>query len=111
MALRFDFIDDWYSVIAFLDEDSKPTGHYRVDMQTPLRNENGVWKGDHLILGLVIQPDFHYTVVGDDEFLAAVEEGWMKVFTAAKAREALRTISHMVDSGCLPPEVMDAVHG
>jgi predicted RNA-binding protein associated with RNAse of E/G family len=111
LALRFDFIDDWYCVMAFLDDDGKATGHYRVDIQTPLQNEDGVWKGDHLLLGLVIKPDFHYTIVGEEEFLTAFEDGWMKVYSAAKAREALRSLCTMVDQGALPQEVMDAVHG
>lgn len=111
MALRFDFFDDWYSVMAFLDADGQPTGHYKITMQTPLEKEDGIWKGDNLVLALVIMPDFHYTVTGEDEFVGAVEDGWMKVYSAAKARESLRTLCHMVESGSLPQEVMDAVHG
>ncbi|HEY3299060.1 MAG TPA: hypothetical protein VGK34_10425 [Armatimonadota bacterium] len=111
LALRFDFVDDWYCVMAFLDDNGNATGHYRVDIQSPLISDDGVWKGDHLLLGLVIKPDFHYTIVGEDDFLSAVEEGWLKVSRAAKARESLRALCHMVDGGSLPQEVMDAVHG
>jgi len=111
MALRFDFVEEWYSILAFLDRDGNPTGHYRVGMQTPLQNDEGVWTGDDLLLGLEVLPDFHYVVTGEDDFLTAVEDGWMKVFTAAKARESLRGLCAMVDGGSLPQEVMDAVHG
>ena len=111
LALRFDFTDDWYSVIAFLDEDKSPTGHYRISMQAPLRNEDEVWKSLDLILGLEISPNGDYVVTGEEEFCGAVEEGWMRVYAAANAREALRKLCHMLDEGQLPQEVMDAVCG
>ena len=111
MALRFDFVDDWYSVLAFLDDTKHPTGHYKISIQTPLTNEGGIWKGDDLLLGLEIRPDFGYVTTGEEEFLSAVEKGWMRVYTAANAREALRKLCLMLDDGRLPQEVMDAIHG
>lgn len=111
IALRFDFFDDWYNVMAFLDVNGDPTGHYRVSIQTPLQNEAGIWKGDDLLLGLEIMPEFKYSITGESDFLSAVEEGWMKIYSAANARDALRSLCQMVDGGTLPQEVMDAVHG
>ena len=109
LVLRFDFIDDFYSVQVFLDAEKQPTGHYRCTMQTPLRNIDGVWKGDDLLLGLEVLPGFQYYITGENEFFSAVEEGWMRVHSAAKAREILRRLCHMIENGCLPQEVMDAV--
>lgn len=111
LALRFDFTDEWYSVIAFLDGDKSPTGHYRISIQSPLRNEGVVWKSLDLILGLEISPNGDYLVTGEEEFCGAVEEGWMRVYAAANAREALRKLCQMLDEGRLPQEVMDAVCG
>ena len=111
LALRFDFVDDWYSVLAFLDSDKQPTGHYLITIQTPLGNEDGVWQGDNLALGLEVLPEGQYVITGEEDFYAAVEEGWMKVYAAAKAKETLRKLCLMLDEGCLPQEVMDAVGG
>jgi len=111
VVLRFDFVDDWYSVLAFLDSDKQPTGRYHISMQTPLMNDGGKWRGNNLILGVEISPNGSYLVTGEEDFCAAVEEGWMRVYAAAKAREALRKLCLMLDEGCLPQEVMDAVCG
>lgn len=111
IALRFDFVEDWYSVTAYLDSERLPTGHYRVAIQSPLKSEYGLWTGDDLLLRLDVYPDFHYAITGEEKFFSAVEEGWMRVYSAAKAREALRGLCAMVDGGSLPQEVMDAVHG
>jgi len=110
-ALRFDFVEDWYSVIAFLDGEKIPTGHYRISLQTPLRSYNGVWKGDDLILAVEVYPSWEYAIVNEEAFSCAVEEGWMRIYAAANARECLRKLSTMLDEHCLPPEVMDAVGG
>lgn len=109
LVLRFDFIDDYYHVKVFLDENKRPTGHYRCSMQTPLRRVEGIWKGDDLLLSLEVLPGFEYYITGEDEFFSAVEEGWMRVHSAAKAREILRRLTHMIENGCLPQEIMDAV--
>ena len=111
VALRFDFTDDWYSVLAFLDEEKRPTGHYKICLQSPLNEENGIWIGDDLLLRLEIRPESDYIITGEEEFFSAVETGWMRVFSAAKAREALRKLCSMLDEGQLPQEVMDAVCG
>ena len=111
LALRFDFTDDWYSVIAFLNGDKSPTGHYRISMQSPLHNEGGLWKSYDLVLGMEVRPNGDYMITGEEEFCAAVEESWMRVYAAANAREALRKLSAMLDEGQLPQEVMDAVCG
>ena len=111
VALRFDFFDDWYSVIAYLDPDKRPTGYYHISMQSPLRHDNGVWKGYDLILNLDVTPDWCYSVTDEVEFCTAVEEGWMRVYAAANAREALRKICALLDRRSLPQEVMDAVLG
>jgi predicted RNA-binding protein associated with RNAse of E/G family len=111
MALRFDFLDDWYSVTAFLDQYKQPTGHYRIGTQTPVEVFDRVWRCDDLVLGLEIHPNYEYHITGEKEFLSAVDEGWMRVYSATKAREALRELCVMLDRGALPPEVMDAVHG
>lgn len=111
VALRFDFVDDWYSVLAFLDGSKKPTGHYRISIQTPMGTEGSIWRGTDLVLGLEVPPNGDYFVTGEEDFCAAVEEGWMRVYAAANAREALRKLCLMLDEGCLPQEVMDAVGG
>lgn len=111
IALRFDFIDDWYSVLAFLDGSKQPTGHYLISTQTPLRNEGGIWKGNDLILRLEVFPRGEYVISEEENFYTAIDEGWMRVHAAAKAREALRKLCFMLDEGCLPQEVMDAVGG
>ena len=111
LALRFDFTEEWYSVIAFLDNEKSPTGHYRIFIQSPLQNEDGLWRTFDLILGMEVTPNGTYTVTGEEEFCAAVEEGWMRVYAAANAREALRKLCSMLDEGQLPQEVMDAVCG
>lgn len=111
MALRFDFLDEWYSVTAFLDQDKQPTGHYRIGTQTPIEVFDRVWRGDDLIIGMEIHPNYAYYITGEEEFLSAVDNGWMRVYSATKAREAVRELCGMLDRGALPPEVMDAVHG
>lgn len=108
-ALRFDFTEDWYSVIAFLDSSKTPTGHYRISIQSPLRNDDGVWKGDDLILAIEVYPNWEYTILNEEAFLCAVEEGWMRIYAASNAKECLRKLILMLDEHCLPPEVMDAV--
>lgn len=108
-GLRFDFVDDWYSIIAYLDEGKKPTGHYHISMQSPLVNYGDVWKGNLLVLAADVQPGWEYAIHNEEEFLHAVERGWMRVYSAAKAREALRDICKHLDEHCLPQEVMDAL--
>ena len=111
VGLRFDFIEDWYAVLAFLDDRKKPTGHYRLLIQTPLLDSEGIWRGTDLLLHIDVRPDGSYVIDGDDCFCHAVEEGWMRVYSAANAREALRRLCSMLDLGKLPQEVMDAVAG
>ncbi|MDH7481588.1 MAG: hypothetical protein QHH26_06385 [Armatimonadota bacterium] len=108
-ALRFDFIEDWYSVTAFLDSAKNPTGHYHISIQSPLRNDNGVWKGDDLVLAVEVYSNWEYAILNEEAFSCAVEEGWMRIYAAANARECLRKLTLMLDEHCLPPEVMDAV--
>ncbi len=111
LALRFDFTEEWYSVIAFLNNDKSPAGHYRITAQSPLREERNLCKTSDLVLGMEVRPNSNYIITGEEEFCAAVEEGWMRVYAAANAREALRKLSAMLDEGRLPQEVMDAVCG
>ncbi|MBN1593437.1 MAG: DUF402 domain-containing protein [Candidatus Coatesbacteria bacterium] len=111
LALRFDFVDDWYSITAYLEPDKRPTGYYHISMQSPLRHDDGVWKGYDLILNLDLGPDWDYSVADEIEFCTAVEDGWMRVYAAANAREALRKICCLLDDRILPQEVMDAVCG
>lgn len=108
-GLRFDFVEDWYSITAYLDETKSPTGYYDVAMQSPLYNDSGVWKGIRLILEAEVGPDWEYNILNEEEFIQAVEDGWMRVFAAAKARAALRDICRLLDDHCLPQEVMDAL--
>lgn len=111
LGLRFDFYDDWYSVLAFLDGDKHPTGHYLILIQTPLQRLDNIWHGCELLLRIDVHPDGSYIIEGDEEFCAAVDEGWMRIYMAANAREAMRKLCNMLDDGKLPPEVMDAVCG
>lgn len=111
VALRFDFIEDWYSVLAFLDANKQPTGHYRISIQTPLTSHDGVWCGCDLLLGIEVMPGHGYAVMGEEDFCEAVEDGWMRVYAAANAREAMRKLCRLLDEGRLPQEVMDAVCG
>src|SRR5665647_2361768 len=74
LALRFDFTEEWYSVIAFLNADKSPTGYYRIFMQSPLRNEEGVRKSYDLVLGIEAHPNGDYMVTGEEDFCAAVDE-------------------------------------
>lgn len=111
VALRFDFIDDWYSIIAFLDEDKHSTGHFEISMQSPLSHDGYVWRGDDLILDLAIFPSLKYELKGEDDFTSAIEQGWIRIRSAAKVQEALHKLCLMLEDGCLPPEVMDAMDG
>jgi predicted RNA-binding protein associated with RNAse of E/G family len=111
VGLRFDFIEDWYSVLAYLDDNKRPTGFYHIFIQSPLENHKGIWRGTALELNIAVYPDGSYVVNGEEEFCAAVEDGWLRVYAAAKARETLRNLCLMLDEGRLPQEVMDAVSG
>lgn len=108
-ALRFDFLDDWYSVIAFLDGLNKPTGHYIINTQTPLICQDGMWKGDNLLLKLEVYRDWQYSILGEKDLISAVDDGWMMVNSAINARETIRKTCTMLDDRSLPQEVMDAV--
>ncbi len=108
-GLRFDFIEDWYSIIAYLDGEKNPTGYYHVSMQSPLYNDDGVWRGIRLVLEADVEPGWEYTILNEEEFIQAVEEGWMRIYAAAKAREALRDMCKLLDEHCLPQEIMDAL--
>lgn len=109
-VLRFDFVDDWYSVLAFLDCENKPTGDYVISAQSPIVLRNGLWKGDELILKVKVSADWSYDIEGEEEFLSAVDDGWMTVYSAMNARETIRKLCVMLDDHTLPPEVMDAVN-
>jgi predicted RNA-binding protein associated with RNAse of E/G family len=109
-GLRFDFVEDWYSIVAYLDETKSPTGYYDVSMQSPLHHDGNVWKGILLVLCAEVEPGWQYAILNEEEFIQAVEDGWMRVFAAAKARAALRDICKLLDEHCLPQEVMDALN-
>jgi len=109
-GLRFDFVEDWYNIIAYLDEAKGPTGYYRISMQSPLHQDSGTWKGVGLVLAAEVEPGWQYTILNEEEFIQAVEDGWMRVFAAAKARASLRDICKLLDEHCLPQEVMDALN-
>lgn len=108
-GLRFDFMDDWYSVVAYLDDEKRPTGYYRISCQSPLHKADGTWKGVGLVLEADVEPDWQYSILHEEEFIQAVEDGWMRVYSAAKARQALRDICKLLDAHSLPQEVMDAL--
>lgn len=109
-VLRFDFTDDWYSVLAFLDAENNPTAQYLISAQTPLQYENGVWRGDDLILKVRVQADWSYTIEGTEEFWKAVDAGWMDPYKASNAQDAIRRMCAMLNDHALPPEVMDAMN-
>lgn len=110
-GLRFDFLDDWYSIVAFLDNKKRPTGDYLISAQSPLYNDNGTWKGTDLPLGIRVFPGWHYVLLQEKDLSRAVGQGWLKVYAAANAREALHKLCKLLDEHCLPQEVMDAVGG
>lgn len=109
-VLRFDFIDDWYSVLAFLDENNKSTGHFVISAQTPLQLKDGIWKGCDLILKIKVQSDWSYSINGEEDFLSATDDGWMRVYFAVNARDTIQKICSMLNDHTLPPEIMDAVN-
>lgn len=108
--LRFDFVEDWYGVLAFLDAENKPTGHYVISAQSPMVFGDGTWRGDDLLLKVKVFADWSYTVEGEEEFNAAVDAGWIRADAAANARETIRKMCVMLNDRTLPPEVMDAVN-
>lgn len=108
--LRFDFVEDWYGVLVFLDCANKPTGHYVIYAQSPMEFIDNVWKGDDLLLKVKVFADWSYKVEGDTEFNAAVDGGWMHPDAAMNARDTIRKMCVMLNDRTLPPEVMDAVN-
>lgn len=108
--LRFDFVEDWYSVLAFLDTENKPTGHYVISAQSQMTFRDGMWKGDDLLLKVKVFADWSYAIEGDVEFTSAVNSGWISEDAAVNARETIRKICVMLNDRTLPPEVMDAVN-
>ena len=108
-GLRFDFTEDWFSIVAYLDQSKNPTGYYRVYLQSPLFYDGERWRGVLLVLNADVHPGWEYTILNEEDFIQAVEARWMPIYSAAKAREALRDICKHLDEHCLPQEVMDAL--
>lgn len=111
VVLRFDFCDDWYSVLVYLDEMNHPTGHYKIYVQTPLVHHGDFWSGEDMVVGMEIIPGFGYLLKGEEEFLRNTRDGWIQAGTFLRVRDTMRTLRSMLDEGTLPQEVMYAVNG
>lgn len=103
----YELIGHWMEIIEARDMGGKVTGYY-CNINTPPRIK---WKGKEiesyrvtdLCLDVWVFPDGRYTILDEDEFAHALENGWISKAEGERAGEAVDKVIGWIKSGYFPP--------
>jgi predicted RNA-binding protein associated with RNAse of E/G family len=107
-GISYNFWDQWYNVISVFDEDLEFKGYY-TDILTPIQKAWTLVTSTDLFIDLFVFPDGQWTVVDEDEFENAREQGLMDEGIAMNARRAIEEVSGKARAGEWPPEIVKRV--
>lgn len=104
----FTFPGAWYDIGRFHLADGTFTGYY-ANILTPVRFLDGdAWETTDLFLDVWLDPVRGPALLDEDEFLEAIDRGWIDSSTAAVARaEAERILEHARGNAWPPSPVED----
>lgn len=104
-AVWFTFPGSWHDIGRFHRADGTFTGYYANILTPPEFPEEGVWKTTDLFLDVWLPPEGDASLLDEDQFDAAVREGWLDAPTARRARKEADDIMEGIRSGDWPPPI------
>jgi len=114
-ALWFIFADKWYDMGKMYNPQDKCTGHY-CDIIIPMKRMASAdtqfavtVEITDLCLDLWICPDGNYHILDEDEFEAAINNGWMDNQLSQRARQELDNLIQLVEAGQFPPAIVETI--
>lgn len=100
----FVFPDRWYDLARFHLRDDTFTGFY-ANLITPPRLEGDTWIMHDLCLDLWLGEEGNCKVLDQDEFDEAVDQRWIDLPTADRARHELERLIDDASAGRWPPAI------
>ncbi len=106
-AVFAEYRENWHDVAKVFTPAGVFTGYY-ADINTPSEpREDGYWTKD-LFLDLWIPPDrSSVTILDEDEFLQARQNGWISEEEARQAEKELSRLIELFKKGEFPPELLE----
>lgn len=105
-GMLFEFVDDWYEIIKIWNHEGEFVGYYCNINFPPTRFEGG-YEAIDLFLDLWVSPNLAYHILDEEELVEAVEMGLVDGKTELKAREVLKKLIDVVESGEFPPAIVN----
>lgn len=103
-ALWFTFPGQWHDIGHFHRADGRYTGTYANILTPPEIHPDGRWYTTDLFLDLWIDPEGELHLLDEDQFEAAISEGWIDTAQAEGARTEVARLTSGHASGTWPPK-------
>ncbi|CAN5820797.1 hypothetical protein BH23GEM6_BH23GEM6_08820 [soil metagenome] len=97
----FTYPGKWYDIGRFHLADGTFTGFY-ANILTPVIMDGNRWETTDLLLDVWLGADGQVEVLDQDEFGAAIQNGWLDVNTAERARSTAATLAARASVGSWP---------
>jgi predicted RNA-binding protein associated with RNAse of E/G family len=98
----FTYPGHWYDIGRFHLADGTFTGFY-ANILTPVSMDGDQWETTDLLLDVWLGADGKVEVRDQDEFGAAIQNGWLDVDTAERARSTAASLAAGASVGSWPP--------
>ena len=98
---KFMFYEEHFSIMRFVDDDRQVLGVY-TDIATPLRRMGEQYHLTDLCLDLWLAPDERISILDEDEFEQACEDGLIEPGLAQTARLCLQRLVAEAETGIFP---------
>ena len=100
-STEFFWTDRWYSVFRFQEPDGRLLKFY-CNVNTPPTFEHGLLTFVDLDVDLLVEPDFSYEILDEDEFERHAELYQYPTAYHSKVREALDELRHLIENRQFP---------
>ncbi len=102
----FTFPGAWHDIGRFYLSDHTFAGYYANILTPAVFKEGGEWATTDLFLDVWMSPDGRVTVLDEEQFLEAVQEGLIEPDVAERALQEVERIRKQARSGQWPPPVV-----
>ncbi|MFQ6107323.1 MAG: DUF402 domain-containing protein [Thermoplasmata archaeon] len=109
-ALMFEFFDPPLEILRITDMKGDFTGYYCNINTKPSRIEGGYEIVD-LYIDVFVLPDMRFRILDEEEFEAAIREGWISKEQENLARDTVDRIVEDIAAGNFPPDIIRDFRG
>jgi uncharacterized protein len=100
-TIEYYWLDRWYNVFQFLKEDGR-TRLWYCNVNTPPRLQEDVLTYVDLDIDILVQPDFSFQVLDEDEFETNARLYGYSDDEKSRAQSAVEELLRMIDQGHFP---------